>query len=182
MIHLRFISKPLQQFRRDEEGNATVEFAMLFPLMLMVLFASVELGMITFRQIMLDRAMDMTVRDIRLGTGGDMQHDDIRDTICARTSFIDQASCDVSLKLEMVRLDPFNWAGIPPEPDCVDSVEEVDPVLTFTNGASNDLMYLRACVSIEALFPHWGLGKAIRKDDDGRLNLFASSAFVQEPQ
>ena len=79
--------------------------------MLMVLFAAVELGMINYRQIMLDRAMDMTVRDIRLGTGGDMQHDDIRDTICARSGFIKMAECNVSLKLEMVRLDPFNWGG-----------------------------------------------------------------------
>ena len=182
MIYRTSIPALVQKFRRNEDGNATIEFAILFPLMLMVLFAAVELGMINYRQIMLDRAMDMTVRDIRLGTGGDMQHDDIRDPICARSGFIKMAECNVSLKLEMVRLDPFNWGGIPPQADCVDSVEEADPLINFTNGGSNDLMFLRACASVDVLFPNWGLGEALQKDDGGRVNLYASSAFVQEPQ
>eukprot|EP00903_Cladosiphon_okamuranus_P021863 g20099.t1 len=177
MIYRTSIPALVQKFRRNEDGNATIEFAILFPLMLMVLFAAVELGMINYRQIMLDRAMDMTVRDIRLGTGGDMQHDDIRDTICARSGFIKMAECNVSLKLEMVRLDPFNWGGIPPQADCVDSVEEADPLINFTNGGSNDLMFLRACASVDVLFPNWGLGDALQKDDGGRVNLYASSAF-----
>ncbi len=172
--------RTLRAFRRNEDGNATVEFALLFPLMLMILFATVELGMITLRQVMLDRAMDMTVRDIRLGTGGNMQHDDIRDRICHRTGMIDD--CAVSLKLEMVQLDPFNWSGVTSQPDCVDSIEQVDPVNTFVNGASNDLMFLRACMSFDPLFPLWGLGGSMQKDDDGRVRLFASSAFVQEPK
>ncbi|KUP92066.1 TadE/TadG family type IV pilus assembly protein [Tritonibacter horizontis] len=170
----------LRRFRAADEGNATIEFAVLFPLMLLVLFASVELGVITVRQIMLERAMDTTVRDIRLGTGGNMQHDDIRDTICARSGFIDD--CETSLRLEMVQLDPFEWTGVGAEPDCVNSVEEVDAVTTFRNGGSNDLMFLRACMSFDPLFPHWGLADSMQKDGDGRIRLYAASAFVQEPK
>lgn len=174
------MTRSLRRFRKDQDGNASIEFAILFPLMLVILFSSVELGLITLRQIMLDRAMDITVRDIRLGTGGNMQHDDIRDSICARSGFI--PNCDVSLKLEMVQLDPFNWAGLSQEPDCVDKVEEVDAVTKFINGDSNDLMFLRACMSFDPIFPFWGLGNSLAKDDDNRVQLYASSAFVQEPK
>jgi len=180
MMRLISPATTLRSFRRNEDGNTSIEFAMLFPLMLMVLLASVELGLITLRQVMLERAMDMTVRDIRLGTGGNMQHDDIRDRICDRSGFISE--CEVSLKLEMVRLDPFDWAGISSEVDCVDSAEEVDAVTTFDNGGSNELMFMRACMSFDPLFPHWGIADSLEKDGDGRIRLYASSAFVQEPQ
>ncbi|TNJ41811.1 TadE/TadG family type IV pilus assembly protein [Phaeobacter sp. B1627] len=170
----------LRRFREADDGNATIEFAILFPLMLLVLFASVELGLITVRQIMLERAMDMTVRDIRLGTGGNMQHDDIRDRICARSGFIDD--CATSLRLEMVQLDPFAWGGVNSDPDCVSVIEEVEAVTTFVNGGSNDLMFLRACMSFDPVFPHWGLADSMQKDGQGRIRLYASSAFVQEPK
>ena len=55
-----------------------------------------ELGFVTMQHSMLDRAMDMTVRDIRLGTGTAPQHDDIKDMICARAGFI--PDCDTSLR------------------------------------------------------------------------------------
>ncbi|OIQ29832.1 MAG: pilus assembly protein TadE [Alphaproteobacteria bacterium MedPE-SWcel] len=170
----------LRRFREADDGNATIEFAILFPLMLLVLFASVELGLITVRQIMLERAMDLTVRDIRLGTGGNMQHDDIRDSICARSGFIDD--CATSLRLEMVQLDPFAWGGVNSEPDCVSAIEEVEAVTTFENGGSNDLMFLRACMSFDPVFPHWGLADSMQKDSEGRIRLYAASAFVQEPK
>ncbi|MCG7627832.1 pilus assembly protein [Epibacterium sp. MM17-32] len=170
----------LRRFRRREEGVASVEFVVVFPLLMMILFSSVELGVITLRQVMLDRAVDLTVRDIRLGTGGNMQHDTIRDAICARTGLV--TTCTQSLRLEMVQLDPFNWAGVDTTPDCIESVEEVNPVTTFINGDSNDLMFLRACMSFSPLFPYWGLGDKLQKDGDGRIRLYAASAFVQEPK
>lgn len=174
------LPRALRRFRRDEAGNATVEFAILFPVMLVILFSSVELGVITLRQVLLERAMDITVRDIRLGTGSDMQHNEIRDSICNYSGFPGQ--CDVSLKLEMVQIDPFNWTPISGTADCVDSVEEVDAVTQFVNGDSNDLMFLRACLSLDPLFPYWGLADAFEKDGDGRIRLYAASAFVQEPK
>jgi hypothetical protein len=172
--------QPIRKFRACEDGNATVEFAIVIPLFLMVLMSTVELGLITIKQTMLERALDQTVRDLRLGTGADQQHDDIRDTICARSGFID--NCDTSLRLEMVQVDPFNWTNIDASPDCVDAVEEVLPVITFTSGQSNELMFIRACMKFNPIFPQWGLGDSLSKDANGRVSLYAQSAFVQEPR
>ena len=59
----------LRQFRMREDGNSTVEFAIVIPAFIMILMSTVELGMINLRHSQLERALDGTVRTIRLGTG-----------------------------------------------------------------------------------------------------------------
>ena len=169
----------LARYRKGEEGNATIEFVILVPLMLMMLVSTVELGMINLRQSQLERALDITVREIRLSTGAAPQHDEIRDKICNYSGFIDD--CATSLRLEMLQRDPFAWAAVDPEPDCINLIEDVQPVRTFTSGASNELMLIRACMKYRPFISTWGLGDALDKDDDGRDSLYAASAFVQEP-
>ncbi len=170
----------LKSFLSEKDGSAAIEFVFIFPLFLFVFFSSIELGLITARQSMLERALDQTVRDIRLGTGEAPQHDEIRDSICERSLYTQD--CANSVKLEMVQVDPYDWDTPPQAPDCVDTVEVVQPVRNFTNGQSNELMFLRACLKFEPIFPFWGLGGHWAKDDDDRISLFASSAFVQEPR
>ncbi|MEW2911352.1 TadE family protein [Leisingera sp. JC11] len=174
------IQTALRRFRLREDGNASLEFALVIPGFLLILMSTIELGMINLRHSQLERALDQTVRDIRLNTGVDMQHDALRNTICERSGFIQE--CSTSLRLEMVRLDPFNMASIDQTPDCLNLVEEVQPVRSFENGQSNELMFVRACMKFDPLFPTWGLGKNLHKDADGRVQLIASSAFVQEPR
>ncbi|MEX0285286.1 MAG: TadE/TadG family type IV pilus assembly protein [Paracoccaceae bacterium] len=176
---IRDITSRLGRFRRSEDGSATIEFALTFPAMLFFLLSGVELGMVTLHQSMLERAIDLTVRDIRLGTGTAPQHDAIKDLICERAGFIDQ--CGDNLRLEMIQIDPRNWTGLPGDPDCTDHSEEVAPVRSFVNGQSNELMILRACAKIEPVFPTTGLGATIGKDGEGKYALYATAAFVQEP-
>lgn len=171
--------RAVRRFRRSESGTATVEFAITFPAMLVMLLSGVELGMISLQHAMLERAMDITVRDIRLGTGSAPQHDDIKDLICERAGFIDD--CTDNLRLEMIQVDPFNWNGLPGEADCIDRSEDVVPVRSFVNGQDNELMILRACAKIAPVFPTVGLGATIGKDGAGNYSLLATSAFVQEP-
>ncbi len=176
---IRVLGKLAGRFRRSEDGSATIEFAITFPAMLFFLLSGIELGMVTLHHAMLERAMDITVRDIRLGTGTAPQHDDIKDLICARAGFIDD--CADNLRLEMIQLDPFNWAGLDSDADCIDHSVEVSPVRSFVNGQDNELMVLRACVKIEPIFPTVGLGATIDKDGAGNYSLLATAAFVQEP-
>lgn len=170
----------LRRFRRSEDGTATIEFALTFPAIMLVFMSSVELGMATFNHSMLERAVDMTVRDIRLGTGTAPQHDEMKNLICERAAFITE--CDKNLKLEMVQVDPRNWIGIDVEADCTDLSEEVAPVRNFDNGKENELMILRACAKINPVFPTTGIGKQIEKDGAGQYALISTSAFVQEPK
>ena len=177
---MRPVKKMLRRFRRSEDGSATIEFAITFPAMILFLLSGIELAFVTLNHVMLERAMDMTVRDIRLGTGTAPQHDEIKDLICQRAGFI--SDCSSTLRLEMIQVDPRNWLGIPQEVDCVDQSEEVAPVREFVNGLENELMVLRACAKVDPIFPTTGLGDALIKDGAGQYALVAISAFVQEPR
>ncbi|MFC3117957.1 TadE/TadG family type IV pilus assembly protein [Jhaorihella thermophila] len=170
----------LRRFRRSQTGAGTVEFVLVFPAVMTIMFSGIELGMVTFKQAMLERAMDLTVRDIRLGTGQVMTHDDIRDQLCARSAVI--TDCQNSLRLEMIRLDPRNWNGALAAPDCINRAEELSPVRNFVNGQENELMLLRACAKFDPIFPSSGLGKQLSDTADGGYALVAVSVFVQEPR
>ncbi|HBS51119.1 MAG TPA: pilus assembly protein TadE [Rhodobacteraceae bacterium] len=176
----RALRSRLWRFRRDEDGNSTIEFALTFPAVMVLFLSAIELGYVTLQHGMLERAMDMTVRDIRLGTGTAPQHDDIKDLICTRAGFI--RNCSDNLRLEMVRVDPRAWNAPPETPDCTDQSEDVKPVRDFVQGRSNELMFLRACAKIDPIFPTTGLGASMTKDGAGQFALVSNSAFVQEPQ
>ena len=182
MIRDRLSALPalLRRFSRSEDGSGTVEFAIVFPAMLLFMLSGVELGMVTLQHSMLERAMDMTVRDIRLGTGTAPQYDDIKTDICLRAGFIED--CENNLHLEMIQLDPRDWAGLSSTPTCTDQSEEVAPVRVFVNGAENELMIMRACAKINPVFPTTGLGQNVTKDGAGQFALVSISAFVQEPR
>ncbi|MDX2483643.1 MAG: pilus assembly protein [Pseudodonghicola sp.] len=174
------LSRKLRRFWRREDGNATIEFVITFPAVLAVLLSGIELGFVTLQQSMLDRAMDLTVREIRLGTGTAPQHDDIKDMICDRAASI--RNCSSSLRLEMIQVDPRAWSGLSDTPDCTDQSEEVSPVRNFVNGQENDLMILRACAMVDPIFPTTGLGGSLVKDDYGQFSLTSTTVFVQEPR
>ncbi len=170
-----------RRFLSREDGVATIEFVLMFPAMLMILLSGVELGMMTMKHTGLERAMDLTVRDIRLGTGSVPDHDEIKNRICQRAGFIKE--CESHLRLQMVQIDPRNWDGIPQQASCTDASKEVQPKITFKNDAKdNELMILRACAKIAPIFPTTGLGKSIQKDGAGDYALVSTSVFVQEPQ
>ncbi|MCA0869626.1 pilus assembly protein [Seohaeicola saemankumensis] len=175
-----WLKRKLSRFSRSENGSSTIEFAITFPSVIFLMLSGIELGFVNLHHSMLERAMDLTVREIRLGTGAAPQHDEIKDRICARAGFIEE--CGNNLKLEMVQVDPRNWAGIDANPDCTDKSEDVNPVRNFVNGLDNELMILRACAKIDPVFPTTGLGANMQKDDFGQYSLVATSVFVQEPR
>ncbi|TMV08036.1 pilus assembly protein [Ruegeria sediminis] len=176
---IRHILKATRRFARKENGTATVEFVMVYPAIIALMLSGVELGFVVLHHAMLERAVDLTVRDIRLGTGTNPKHDELKDTICERAIFIND--CKANLRLEMIRQDPFAAITIPEEPDCTDTSEEVKPVRTFVNGQSNELMVLRACAKINPIFPTSILGAQLSDNTDGQYALTATTAFVQEP-
>ncbi|WP_428928464.1 TadE/TadG family type IV pilus assembly protein [Marinibacterium sp. SX1] len=170
----------LRRFGRSESGSSTIEFVITVPAMLMMLCSAVDLGFVTLRQGMLERAMDQVVRDIRLGTGSAPQHDEIKDLICTRAGFI--ADCGTSLRLEMIQIDPHDWQPPDSAADCTDKSEDVAPVRNFVNGLDNQLMIMRACVKVDPVFANFGLGANLAKDGAGQYSLISSTAFVQEPR
>ncbi|MEM6372318.1 MAG: TadE/TadG family type IV pilus assembly protein [Pseudomonadota bacterium] len=169
----------LRRFRRREDGQMMVEFALAVPVIFTMFLTSVELGVYAMRQNFLDRGLDMAVRNVRLNTSANYSHDAIKQMVCDFSGFL--KDCDASLKLEMNTINPRAFTGFGGAADCADVSKPVSPSRTFKHGAEHELMLLRACYVFEPIFPTTGLGYAFTKDGTGRAKMVAMSGFVQEP-
>lgn len=164
---------------RREDGNATVEFVIIIPVYMALLVMSLELSFITLRHTMLERGLDIAVRDIRLGTGTAPTHDAIKQRICDEAFVI--SDCVNNIRLEMVPTDMRALTTLGGQVMCTDQEEEGAPVLSFTPGQQNQLMFLRACAKYDPIFPAWQLARAMQRDSSGQIAVVTMSAFVQEP-
>ncbi|SLN32159.1 TadE-like protein [Roseovarius litorisediminis] len=177
----RFFNKALGRFRKSESGTASVEFVLVFPVFLILMMFSIELGFVTLRHTLLERGLDMAARDIRLSTGSnpDPTHDSIKADICEYASLL--VNCENNLRLEMEPADLRAFNPLSSQVKCTDKSEEVNLITEVTPGAQNQLMLLRACLKYDPLFPKSFLGKALQKDAYGQVAIVSLTAFVQEP-
>lgn len=176
---IRKLSEALRRFGKREDGVASVEFALAFPMVLYLFFFAVELGLIMTKQVMLEFAMDVAMRDLRLGRMENPSSDVLKEDICERAKII--SDCRQTIMIEMRPIDTNTWV-LPPTPvSCRDREEDIQPVVTYNPGAQNQIMLVRACVIIEPLFPGIGVGARLHLDAQGGYGMAALSAFVNEP-
>lgn len=180
---------PVRRFMRDERGSATIEFTIFVPSFLFLFLSSFESGMLMLRQVMLDRAVDQTIREVRIGAfnhlAGDPQrmYEAIRADMCDRRGNV--GDCRDDLKIEMQQADPRDWgasiATLAERAQCVDRLDDDTRALTnFRPGVENQLMVLRVCELFDPFFPTVGLG-AVLAQGDGYYALSAMTAYVLEP-
>lgn len=180
MMHCASHKKaPRDAFTESDSGSASVEFVIIFPIIFLFLIAAVELGMLNLRQTMLERAVDLTVRDLRLGKVADPSHLALKTIICNRASIL--PDCLNNLRIELRPIDKSTWALPNANAQCVDREEEITPVITLNAGAPEELMLVRACAVLDPIFPTAGLGAAISNNGSGEIFLISTSVFVNEP-
>lgn len=179
----RFAHLTCGRFCRDENGNMTIEFVIMVPLIFTIFMTAMELGIYSYRQMWLDRGLDIAMREVRLNTQNLPTHDEMKQTICNNAPFV--PDCFDSVKIEMTPTDPRSFTALDVFPDCVDRTQPIssqdDP--NYLTGNEHDLMLVRACVKFSPIFPLTGLGFAMVQsgDDAGQSIMTAMSAFVQEP-
>ncbi|EAR50681.1 hypothetical protein OG2516_06277 [Oceanicola granulosus HTCC2516] len=169
----------LRRLWRDEDGNPTVEFVLVFPLFLTLMISAFESGILMTRHMMLERGLDISVRAIRLGTTEPVTAPRLRDWVCGNAAII--PDCQNQLKVEMIRMDPQDWSTPPAGADCVDRNDPAAPNRTFQTGGNHQLMVLRVCALFDPVFPNFGLGKQITEGDKTFYALVSTSVFVMEP-
>lgn len=164
---------------RRQGGATSVEFALVFPVLMALVGSIFEAGIATTRQVMLERALDLALRDLRLGVMPAPSHDGLRRAICARTAVI--RDCEAVMLLELRPIDTDSWAGLATPIRCIDRSEEIAPVTQFRTGGAQALMLVRACVIVDPVVPVSALALALPRDGAGGYRLLAASVFVNEP-
>lgn len=178
---LRHFFHKLGLFRRRQDGSVTVEFAIVFPVFITIFLSVFEGGLLMSKLVMLDRGLDVTVRAIRLAPGDTaITADAVKEMICENALILQD--CAASIQIEMVVIPADTWTMPSANADCIDRTSEITPAVTFANGDENDIMFIRACVVVDPMFPTSGLGLALTKDESGGVRILASSAFAIEPR
>ena len=177
---LRALRRAPRDLLRRQDGSAQVEFVIMVPLLFSVFFMGVEAGVLQMRQVMLDRALDLTIRDLRLGRlGSEPQHDEVRRAVCDHSFLI--PNCNDNLALELTGINLEGWA--PPQADieCVDRELDIMPVNTFTQAGNVRPTLVRACLIVDLIFPTSRLGLRLSTDSQGGFRMIAASFYINEP-
>ncbi|WP_309663749.1 pilus assembly protein [Tabrizicola sp.] len=176
------------RFLHSDEGAVTIEFVIAFPLVMTIFMSSFESSFYMARHVMLERAVDLVIRDLRLGMLVGVTHTDLKKEICARSILLagSPAECQKGLK---IWLQPVNTAtfAMPITPtSCVDRSAPIDPMQAvpateFALGAGNQIMLVRVCMKQDPMFLTTPIGAGLVMDDDGGYSLVTASVFVNEP-
>lgn len=171
--------KRLSRAIRREEGTSTVEFVLCIPAFMTVFMMSFESGMFMTKSVLLDRAVDLTIRDLRLGHIANPTSEVLKAAICDKSVIL--YGCEASIMLELVPINQATWAMPAATVTCIDRDQVIQPLVSMDVGSSNQIMLVRACVLVEALFPATGLGQRLVYGPGGEIGMIAVSAFVNEP-
>ena len=166
-------------FFGKSDGTSSVEFVFLFPAFVIILLSSVESGTMMVRNVLLERGVDLAVRELRLGVNPPKDEDELLKRVCTYAGFI--RDCDQNMRLELVRVSTSTFNMPTTSATCRQKDELTQPALTYTTGADHDLMLLRACAIFNPYFPTTGMGLRLPKLPTGHYALTAAAAFVVEP-
>jgi TadE-like protein len=182
LAHLSINLPVLQLYRLCREGRAAVavEVALILPLYLAVVFSMFEVGFMAARILAVDSAATEVARQVYTGaaTRGDVDIDDLYTVVCDRADFF-ISDCEDNLTIELVKISAIDSV---PSNDavCIESPDEIAPVVEFKPGARNEVMFLRICVTARKVLPV--LANAVRLgESDGKIRIVSSISFMNEP-
>jgi len=199
----------LSAYLREETGGASLEFVVLVPQLIFIIFVLAEYGVMMARSVMISRGTDIAIRDVRLNNlpvGGTYDPDGpagpepavsddglpFKRRVCEGAFLI--SNCVENLQVEMFPLrDPATGAlntalfsDDLSEVECVDqpASETITPVTSanFTPGGSEQIMFVRVCLVVSPLFPGVPYLSQLPKESlSGGYAIVSQTAFMNEP-
>jgi len=172
------MSEMMRNFIEDQRAAATIEFVIVFPVLMWFVMMVFETGFIATRVVLLERGLDIATRELRLGTDPTIDHAKLKTAVCNNSTIL--VNCERDLILEVVELD-INSAYPQNQANCIDRTEVIAPTITFNPGGRNRIMFVRACMIIDPIFPGLGISLGLTKDSSGGFQMVAYTAFMNEP-
>ena len=164
-----------------EAGTATLEFLVIMPAFFFFIANSGEAMTILARGALLDRTLDVTMRDLRLGNLEGVTFDEFREAFCENSIGI--PDCMKAVAIELRPLNKANVDSMSKSIQCRNRGEKIEPALSPVQaGNANQVMLVRVCASYEPMFPKYiGIGAALPKDENGDYRMVSLSSYVREP-
>lgn len=172
----------MKRFLKDQSGASVIEFTMLFPLFIVMIFGTFEAGWLMTKHMWVERGLDVAMRDVRLGNVEETSYEDIRDRICEYIGGVNNCSGNIILTADVIELGgPVDQSPT----ECVDRADDGAGVYSPSDGFSVDgnsnLVLMKLCVIVDPLIPNFGLALLLPLDESGGYRIRAASAFLNEP-
>jgi Flp pilus assembly protein TadG len=168
--------------RRDNRGAAAVEFALVVPLFLALLFSILEAGYFFFVSSAIDQAAARAARLIRTGQAQSqaqpINREDFFDEICEVVRQFGE--CDKRLTVDVSRFDDFaELAADMTSPTCRDADADALNAIPYNAGGQRDIVRVRICFLHKSISP--GLGLNLAQAEDGSRKVVSVTIFRNEP-
>jgi Flp pilus assembly protein TadG len=166
----------LRRFGRNRRGSAAVEFALVAPIFLAVLFAIIELALVFFASQILETVTQDSARLVMTGQAQNAKYtkEQFKDIVCAR--LVTMFDCANGVSIDVRSYPAFAGVNIA-EP--IDSAKVFIDDTKYCPGKADDVVVVR-------LFYPWpvfvtGLGFDLKNLANGKRLLTATAAFQNEP-
>lgn len=166
----------------DERGSTAVEFAIVAPLFLAIVFSILEAGWYFFVRSSVEQAGANAARLIRTGQAQDgVSRDAFFNEICRVVDTFGE--CEKTLTIDVARFANFSaLAADLSEPVCRDADDPTIKGAQFDEsdyGAQREIVRVRICFLYKPINPALGLNLA--QTEDGRRKMISVSIFRNEP-
>ena len=163
-------------------GVAAVEFALVGPIFLALVFSLFETGLLYTKIALTDNAIADISRTIYVGAAqsdATITSDTLKEDICDSVFIIQD--CLNNITIEVTTISDFD--SIPTDGEiCQDSFDSAPPpATTYSPGASSQISFVRVCLTTKIITPFLGLGLKLTKNANNRFEIISSLAFVNEP-
>lgn len=169
-------------FGRCKSGSAAVEFALVAPMFLAIVFSILEAGWYFFVQSAVEQANANAARLIRTGQAqATVSRDQFFDRICDVVDAF--GDCDETLTIDVSRFGSFDaLAADLSQPVCRDADDPTIEGAQFAEtdfGGKREIVRVRVCFLYKPINP--ALGLSLERANDGRRKLLSVSIFRNEP-
>ncbi|MDZ7906770.1 MAG: pilus assembly protein [Cypionkella sp.] len=179
---MRKFPNTLRHWLAREDGSTSVEFVTIMPLAVAVFLASAESGIISLRKTFLDRALEYTVRELRLGKIADTSAASLKAIICSRMTLVDNCANNLRLEMNVVSTSVATSLVMPSTTSlCIDRSAAIVPPDALNFGVANDLVLVRACLVQDIVFPTSTAQVAVGDPTNDEYQLISTTVFVNEP-
>jgi Flp pilus assembly protein TadG len=175
----------IKRARRANGGAAAIEFAIVGPAFLLMMFSVIETGMVLFAGEILTHGVAQASRQIRTGqaAASQMTQGQFRQLVCGEVDYL--LSCDADkLYLDVRSFSSFGGTSFPPP---LDAGGNIDPAATnnFQPGVSGNIGGGSSIVLVRGFY-EWQLftpmfGQFLANMPGNKRLLSASVAFKNEP-
>jgi Flp pilus assembly protein TadG len=171
----------LRRFRRNKKGSAAVEFALVAPMFIAVLFAIIEMALVFFASQILETVTQDTSRLIMTGQAqnANFTQAQFKNAVCAK--LVTMFDCVNGVSIDVQNYPQFSTVDIsdPIVNDPTDGKKNFVPPNNYLPGGPGDIVVVR-------LFYKWplfvtGLGFNVANIRDNKRLLTATAAFQNEP-